>query len=87
MLDLKSSGTTAAELPRTTAFTNLSMLFAGTSADRSQFNLLGFLTSIGSLSLRLSFALTFVFFIREGNKYDSFTFEILAELIVIEYGA
>jgi len=29
MLDLKSSGTTAAELPRTTAFTNLSMLFAG----------------------------------------------------------
>jgi len=30
MLDLKSSGTTAAELPRTTAFTNLSMLFAGT---------------------------------------------------------
>ncbi|KOC63125.1 DNA-binding protein D-ETS-3 [Habropoda laboriosa] len=28
MLDLKSSGTTAAELPRTTAFTNLSMLFA-----------------------------------------------------------
>lgn len=37
MLDLKSSGTTAAELPRTTAFTNLSMLFAGTSADRSQF--------------------------------------------------
>lgn len=32
MLDLKSSGTTAAELPRTTAFTNLSMLFAGTIA-------------------------------------------------------
>lgn len=29
MLDLKASGTTAAELPRTTAFTNLSMLFAG----------------------------------------------------------
>ena len=31
MLDLKGSGTTAAELPRTTAFTNLSMLFAGMS--------------------------------------------------------
>ncbi|KYN13423.1 hypothetical protein ALC57_14436 [Trachymyrmex cornetzi] len=32
MLDLKSSGTTAAELPRTTAFTNLSMLFADASS-------------------------------------------------------
>ncbi|KAH0535897.1 hypothetical protein KQX54_019925 [Cotesia glomerata] len=32
MLDLKSTGTTAAELPRTTAFTNLSMLFADASS-------------------------------------------------------
>lgn len=89
MLDLKSSGTTAAELPRTTAFTNLSMLFAGTSADRSQFNLhasVFLLRSDLSLFVFLS-RYTFVFFIREGNKYDSFTFEILAELIVIEYGA
>ncbi|KAL2716380.1 transcriptional regulator ERG isoform X2 [Vespula squamosa] len=32
MLDLKSTGTTTAELPRTTAFTNLSMLFADASS-------------------------------------------------------
>ncbi|EFN66244.1 hypothetical protein EAG_10152 [Camponotus floridanus] len=39
MLDLKSSGTTAAELPRTTAFTNLSMLFAGFSDIACIFNI------------------------------------------------
>lgn len=45
MLDLKSSGTTAAELPRTTAFTNLSMLFAGTPPIHFVRTRLGFLVS------------------------------------------